>query len=36
VEQQQIEEEEMRRVDDYRDEREKKLERACRAKESME
>lgn len=36
AEQQQIEEKEMRRVADYREEREKKLERSHRAKEAME
>jgi hypothetical protein len=35
AEQQQIEEKEMRRVADYREEREKKLECACRANEAM-
>jgi hypothetical protein len=35
VEQQQAKEEELRRVADYREEKEKKLERACHEKEAM-
>jgi hypothetical protein len=36
AEQQRVDEQEMRRVAEYRDEKEKKLERACHAKDAME